>query len=232
MSKQETSNSAKASAKSSEAGTNDAEQDSRRTQAEHVIRRHAGYSAVAGLIPLPLVDVAAITALQVKMLAEMSAVYEVPFSENAVKGTIAALFGGSVPVALGTNTGFSLMKAVPGVGTVAAIAIVPGFAAALTWAIGRVFLSHFESGGTTLDFDAGKMKARFQKEFNRALRRNSSETTEPAEAAESIETVEPTKPAAAAKPAASAKPAAAAKPAASAKPTRSAKPTGSAKPTE
>ena len=43
--------------------------------------------------------------------------------------------------------------------------VMPGFAAAVTWAMGRIFIQHFETGGTLLDFDADKMREHFQAEF-------------------------------------------------------------------
>jgi hypothetical protein len=45
---------------------------------------------------------------------------------------------------------------------------MPGFAAAVTWAMGRVFIQHFETGGTLLDFNAEKMRDYFKSEFEAA----------------------------------------------------------------
>jgi uncharacterized protein (DUF697 family) len=98
-----------------------------------------------------------------------------PFSENAVKGSVAALIGGSLPVFLVARGGFSMAKAIPVAGPIAAIAVMPALSAAITWAVGRVFLTHFESGGTTLDFDAHKMKEQFDRELERARKRGKAE---------------------------------------------------------
>jgi hypothetical protein len=43
-----------------------------------------------------------------------------------------------------------------------------GFASASTYAVGRVFIQHFESGGTFLDFDPDKVRAHFEAEFKKA----------------------------------------------------------------
>jgi hypothetical protein len=46
--------------------------------------------------------------------------------------------------------------------------LLPALALASTVAVGRVFLQHFEAGGTLLDFDPEKMKSYFEAEFNKA----------------------------------------------------------------
>jgi hypothetical protein len=55
----------------------------------------------------------------------------------------------------------SLAKAVPGLGTATGVITVSVLGGATTYAIGSVFVQHFESGGTLLDFDAKKMRAYF-----------------------------------------------------------------------
>jgi hypothetical protein len=55
----------------------------------------------------------------------------------------------------------SLAKAVPGLGTATGMISVSILGGATTYAIGSVFVQHFESGGTLLDFDPKKMRAYF-----------------------------------------------------------------------
>ena len=56
----------------------------------------------------------------------------------------------------------SLAKAVPGLGTATTgVITVSVLGGATTYALGSVFVQHFESGGTLLDFDAKKMRAYF-----------------------------------------------------------------------
>ena len=54
-----------------------------------------------------------------------------------------------------------MLKGLPVVGTALGIVAVPAFASGLTWAIGKVFVQHFASGGTFLDFDPDKVRAYF-----------------------------------------------------------------------
>ena len=48
-------------------------------RAAAIARRYALYAACIGLIPIPLLDLAAIAAIQATMLAEIGALYGVPF---------------------------------------------------------------------------------------------------------------------------------------------------------
>ena len=45
---------------------------------------------------------------------------------------------------------------------------MPGLSAASTLALGRVFNTHFKTGGTLLDFDPDKMRAFYEAELAKA----------------------------------------------------------------
>jgi uncharacterized protein (DUF697 family) len=132
-----------------------------------IIRRYSYWAAGLGLIPLPVVDFVAITGVQVKMLLDIAKQYPVAATEEHVRGAIAALLGGGAPVLVGGSI-ISAFKFVPGIGQIAGVLTVPALAAASTIAIGRVFLQHFETGGTLLDCDVEKMREFFRKEFEAA----------------------------------------------------------------
>ena len=131
-------------------------------RAEDVIKKYAAYSAGAGLIPIPTLDMAAIAGVQLKMLADLSAVYDVPFENDRVRPIVAALIGGYAASKNGYGIGGSLLKSIPLFGQVFGVLSVPAFGAGLTWAIGRIFMQHFASGGTFLDFDPDKVRAYFK----------------------------------------------------------------------
>jgi uncharacterized protein (DUF697 family) len=131
------------------------------------VKKYALWSAGAGVLPLPVVDMAALVAVQLRMLSKMAQVYEVPFMENGVKSIVTTLLGTIVSTSVGASLG-SMMKAIPFVGPLLGIAAVPSMYSAATYAIGRVFISHFEAGGTFLDFDPEKTRAYFLAEFEKA----------------------------------------------------------------
>ena len=142
----------------------------RTEKAMAVVKQHAWWSVGAGILPLPLIDMAALVGVELRMLSKLSEIYEVPFKENRVKGVVTTLLGTVVSTSVGASLG-SLVKFVPLVGTLATIAAVPGMYSAVTYALGRVFMTHFEAGGTFLDCDAEKMRAYFVAEYEKAKSR-------------------------------------------------------------
>jgi uncharacterized protein (DUF697 family) len=136
-------------------------------EANRIIRQNVLWAAGGGVIPIPLVDMIAITVVNVKMLKELSVVYEVPFKEDQVKNIVASLLAGLGAPTLGMALTVSLVKAVPVIGILSAFIAVPGLAAAFTYAVGKVFVQHFASGGTFLDFDPKKVRAHFAREFEK-----------------------------------------------------------------
>jgi uncharacterized protein (DUF697 family) len=120
--------------------------------ASKLVDRFALWSGVAGLIPVPVVDLAAVGGLQLQMLRRLSQVYGVPFSANRGKALIAALVGVIIPASSGAGVA-SLLKSVPVIGTAIATLVMPALASGATYAIGKVFIQHFNSGGTLLDFN-------------------------------------------------------------------------------
>ncbi|MEP7308971.1 MAG: DUF697 domain-containing protein [Acidobacteriota bacterium] len=143
---------------------------SRAEGAQRLVNRHALYSAAAGLVPVPLVDLAATTGIQIKMLKELSEYYGIPFQADRGKSIVGALIGGIVPTRLAYGLGGSLIKALPVVGQLLGMVTAPAFASASTYAIGKVFMSHFDSGGTLLDFDPDKMRQHFVAEYEAATK--------------------------------------------------------------
>lgn len=133
----------------------------RRTRAELVVRSYLAWSFGAGALPLPILDVAALMIVQVKMLREISAIYHVPFAETRARALIASLSGGLAPSIIAGAGAGSAAKALPGVGWFFGAATVAAFASASTYAVGHVFIEHFESGGTYLDFEPRTMQSFF-----------------------------------------------------------------------
>ena len=99
-----------------------------------------------------------------KMLHRLSKHYEVEFSENLVKSIIATLVGTITADSLRRGAFTSFIKSLPLVGFIGAISM-PIYAGAATYAIGKVFIQHFEAGGTFLDLDPKKVKDYFAKLF-------------------------------------------------------------------
>ena len=124
--------------------------------ASQLVDRLSLWSGAAGLIPVPLVDMAAVGGVQLHMLRRLSEIYGVPFSENRGKSILASVAGAVIPASTATTTAMgvsSLMKGLPGFGTAIGALTMPVVSAGATWVIGKVFIQHFASGGTLLDFN-------------------------------------------------------------------------------
>jgi uncharacterized protein (DUF697 family) len=137
----------------------------RSTQANNLVKNHVMVALTFGLVPVPLFDAALLIGNQVKMLHGLAKIYDVPFAEDRVKSTVIALLSGSLPVA-GVIALSSGAKLIPGIGSLVGSGSLAITGGALTYAVGRVFIKHFESGGTLLNFDAKKVRGKFKKELD------------------------------------------------------------------
>lgn len=132
-------------------------------RAESLVRKNIYICSAIGLIPLPAIDLVALTGVQLNMLYQLSRIYDIPFKREAAKSVLAALLGGGGSTALAQSASASALKSIPILGTIIGGAALPVLAGASTYAVGKVFIQHFESGGTFLTFDPEKVKAYFAK---------------------------------------------------------------------
>ena len=129
---------------------------------EKIIKNHM-YGAIAvGLVPVPAVDLVALTGVQLNMLRKLSKYYDIPFSDEKGENMIAALAGSSIPV-VSVGPLMSFAKTIPVVGQTVGALSMSAVAGASTYAIGKVFVQHFASGGTFLNFDPEQVKEHYAK---------------------------------------------------------------------
>jgi uncharacterized protein (DUF697 family) len=117
-------------------------------KAVEIIRNHVGFSLGAALVPVPGADLLAVTAVQLNMLRQLAKLFQVGFMDTLGKNIISAVVGGSA-----ARLGASLIKAIPGVGTVIGELSMPALAGASTYALGKVVANHFQNGGTLESLD-------------------------------------------------------------------------------
>jgi len=139
----------------------------RERRAVAIVGKYVPWSAGAGVLPIPGVDLAAIIGVQLRMLSAVAKEYDVPFKKHSAKSVVAALMASVLQNTVAGSLAAAL-KFIPGVGTAVGIAALPALAAAGTYAVGKVFVTHFEAGGTFLDLDPTKVRAHFQREFEQA----------------------------------------------------------------
>lgn len=132
---------------------------------KEIIKKHVLISMGVGALPIPFVDVAALTATQLSMTSKLAAHHNVQFSNDLGKSIIVSLVGSVGSKALVMGTIGSMIKFIPIVGTALGAVTFPAFAGATTYAIGQVFDKHFAGGGTMLDLKPSDMKTYFAEEL-------------------------------------------------------------------
>lgn len=137
--------------------------DARAQHADTIVRNHVIWSMGAGFIPVLIADIFAVSALQLDMIRQLSRVYDIDFSETQGKALVTSLTSST----LARLTAGSIVKLIPGIGSLIGGATVSVFAGASTFALGEVFKKHFESGGTILDFDPARLKKVYKEKFEK-----------------------------------------------------------------
>ena len=133
------------------AKTLDAAEALRRRKAVAIVERYANWSAVGGVIPVPIANAAAITALLVRMIKALSALYEVPFEKNRTRAAVIGLMGGVLPTGFATIAASTITYFVPGYGLFS-LAVSSVTSSAYARSIGQLYIEHFENGATHIDF--------------------------------------------------------------------------------
>ena len=137
----------------------------RALKSEIVIKNHVLGACAGSIVPVPLFDLAAVTAVQVNMIHKLAAMYGQTFSESPVRNTIAALVGGVGGPWAGAVVGVSLAKLIPVVGWAIGVVAMPAVVGASTYAIGHVFLRHFREGGSIYDISTEKVRGYYKEQF-------------------------------------------------------------------
>jgi uncharacterized protein (DUF697 family) len=132
------------------------------TDAEKIIRSHVLWAMGGGLIPIPLVDFAAVTAIQLEMLQQLASLYNVEYSQSKGKAFVSALTGTTI-----ARIGASFLKAIPGVGTVLGGASMSLMSGASTYAVGQVAVNLFSNSGTLDIFNEDIIKKAYDQAYER-----------------------------------------------------------------
>ena len=137
----------------------------RSKRADRIIHSHTLWGMGAGAIPVPMVDILAVSAIQVDMLKQLAEAYGSDFTENIGKTFVTALTGGTF-----ARIGASFIKAVPGVGTLVGGVSMSVLSGASTYAVGQVAKRHYETDGTLVDIDLNSARKTYDEALDRGKR--------------------------------------------------------------
>jgi uncharacterized protein (DUF697 family) len=124
-----------------------------------IIRKYTYLSASTALVPIPVIDFLAITTFEIKMIHELCREYQVKFSKERTAAVIGSLVGGLHAVLLTC----SLLKSIPLIGM--AVTSAGAVSGAITYAVGIVFVKHFDLGGSLFDFNPASYRKKFDLAF-------------------------------------------------------------------
>ena len=134
--------------------------DSPTEEAKKLVNRYMWYSGGVGLIPIPMVDFIGVSALQIKLVNDLAKMYNLPFNKEIARSIIATMLAGTATGALASGTA-QFLRSVPVIGGILGFSTIGAYYLATTYAIGHIFIQHFEAGGTLLTFKPEAMKAYF-----------------------------------------------------------------------
>jgi uncharacterized protein (DUF697 family) len=140
---------------------------SRSDASSGLIKSACAWAAASSLIPLSGADIAALAAVQANLVINISSLYGEKVEKYAVSGVIATLLGTLLPAYAATYalTAAAKVIPIPGVGSLLSFPAIAGSNAAATYAVGRVFVSHYENGGTFASFSPTAAKDSLMSEF-------------------------------------------------------------------
>ena len=124
--------------------------------AMRIVHRYVMISAGAGLITIPVIDVATLAGVHVALIKDITEHYGEEFSDHAARNIVIALAASLVPGAIGSMLGrkaLRMLAVITGGSGLAGLAIMSAFSAMVSLALGTVFVRHFEEGGTLDSFN-------------------------------------------------------------------------------
>lgn len=137
------------------------------TRAERIVKNFALGALSALLVPPVLAEWVLLPAIQLALIHKLCDIYGQKFLINAAKAKAAIFL--SWLFTLSTADPFSVvLRHLPIVGTSWRRVSTALIGSASTYAIGKVFILHFESGGTLLDLDPEKTRQYYATQFDQA----------------------------------------------------------------
>lgn len=125
----------------------------KRQAAFDIVYKYVVLSAGAGVIQVPGVDVTVLAGVHIALIKELSDRYSVVFSKHTARNILIAIGAGLVPGAIGSVLGRRLLKALPFISPPMVVLTASAAAGAVSYGLGRIFIHHFESGGSLDSFD-------------------------------------------------------------------------------
>jgi len=139
----------------------------RRLYADQTVKQWCQWSSVAGFVPVPGVDILAISATQAKMIYSLCKLYDKKFHREALSSIISGLLGGGLTGLVSASLAFSLVKNIPIVGSTVSAVTMPAVAYGITYALGAVFIQHFEADREMSELSVKEVEDYFLEQYKK-----------------------------------------------------------------
>ncbi len=123
----------------------------RLSEARAIVERYGNVASVGGLIPLPLINVAGVAAIILRMVKMLCGLYGVPYDQGRARAIAVSLAAGALPSTASTVTASTLVYLIPGANLLG-LAVSSVTASVCTRTVGYRFVQHFEAGATLMNF--------------------------------------------------------------------------------
>jgi uncharacterized protein (DUF697 family) len=137
-------------------------------RADELIHNHVAGAAAAAAIPLPLVDLVAVTAVQLSLMRRLGRLYGAEVGVDAAGAVGVGLFGALLP-----RVAASALKILPGIGTIGGAVAQSALSGATTWALAQSMRDRLERGAldpdTRAHSDVSRSLARAERLRRRGL---------------------------------------------------------------
>lgn len=140
----------------------------REARADALIRDHVAGSVAAAAIPVPLLDLVAVTAVQLTLLRKLGRLYGTTVGVGAQGALAVGLLGAALP-----RVAASALKILPGIGWVGGTAAQAALSGAATWALANALRDRL--GAPVIDaeledgVDVARTLARVERLWRRGL---------------------------------------------------------------
>lgn len=124
-----------------------------------IVERHANLAAVAGLVPMPWVDLAAIAIIVDRMLRKLARLHGRPLDRDRSRQLAAAMLTGMAAPGIGSFATSGLLRMTPGPHLLG-MAITSASAAILVRVVGEVYLAQLGGLGGEDAFDVADRRMR------------------------------------------------------------------------
>jgi len=140
----------------------------RSARADELIAEHVAGTAAAAAIPIPLVDLVAVTAVQLSLLRKLGRLYGARVGVGFQGAMAVGLLGAALP-----RVAASALKILPGIGWIGGTMAQAALSSAATWALANALRDRLETPELDAEIaegaDVARTLARVERLFRRGL---------------------------------------------------------------